>query len=399
MRGRHISEYMLGSPALDVLKTGKGYTEKEEVYSSYKGLFHLIVTVKPYRIGQETAGAVVSFRDIAEAQKLAYSINAGALKYTFDDIIGESEAIKRVKNQALMTARGSSTVLITGESGTGKEMFAKAIHYSGLRGSGPFVTVNCGAIPENLLESELFGYERGAFTGASDKGKAGKFELANGGTIFLDEIGDLPLRLQVKLLHVLQNMRFERVGGNKTIIADVRVIAATNKDLERMIGSGEFREDLYYRLSVIPLAAPPLRERKEDIRLLAERFLRKYNAFMNKEIDGFSDEAWRAYEAYGWPGNVRELENAVEYGVNMAFDKVIGLDAVPERLLRGDAQGAPEKDESLPLSELLRACERDIIARKLEKHGDSGRAKLAVARELGLSKATLYRKLAELGVP
>ncbi|MDR1572201.1 MAG: sigma 54-interacting transcriptional regulator [Clostridiales Family XIII bacterium] len=397
MRGRHISEYMLGSPALGVLETGRGYTEKEEVYSSYKGLFHFIVTVKPYQGERETAGAVVSFRDIAEAQKLAYSFSAGALKYTFDDIIGESEAIRRVKNQALMTARGSSTVLITGESGTGKEMFAKAIHYSGLRGNGPFVTVNCGAIPENLLESELFGYEKGAFTGASDKGKAGKFELAHGGTVFLDEIGDLPLHLQVKLLHVLQDMRFERVGGNKIIMADARVIAATNKDLERMTEIGEFREDLYYRLSVIPLSTPPLRDRKEDIGLLAELFLRKYNAFMNKEIEGFSDEAWRAYEAYDWPGNVRELENAVEYGVNMAFENVIGLDAVPARLLKGDAREA--RGEGLPLSERLRACERDIISRELERCGNSGKTRLAAAKELGLSRATLYRKLAELGIP
>ena len=165
------------------------------------------------------------------------------------------------KKQAPRTARGSSTVLITGESGTGKEMFAKAIHYASSRSDHPFITVNCGAIPENLLESELFGYEKGAFTGASEKGKAGKFELADGGTIFLDEIGDMPLHLQVKILHVLQNMRFERVGGSKSIIVDVRVIAATNKNLEKLIDEGKFREDLYYRLSVIPLSIPPLTEK------------------------------------------------------------------------------------------------------------------------------------------
>ena len=215
---------------------------------------------------------VISFRDIEEAQKLVYNINTRALKYTFEDIMGESEAIRRAKNQALLTARGNSTVLITGESGTGKEMFAKAIHYASSRAKGSFVTVNCGAIPENLLESELFGYEKGAFTGASDKGKPGKFEIANSGTIFLDEIGDMPLHLQVKLLHVLQNMRFERVGGNKVIIVDVRVIAATNRDLEAMIKDGTFREDLYYRLSVIPLTIPPLRGRRSDIRLLIAPF-------------------------------------------------------------------------------------------------------------------------------
>jgi PAS domain S-box-containing protein len=396
--GGHISEYMLGSPALDVVKTGKGYTEGEEVYKTWKGTRHFIVTAKPYFSGAEVKGVVISFRDIEEAKKLVYNINAGALKYTFDDIIGESEAMRRVKNQALITARGSSTVLITGESGTGKEMFAKAIHYSGVRNNGPFVTVNCGAIPENLLESELFGYEKGAFTGASERGKAGKFELADGGTIFLDEIGDMPPHLQVKILHVLQNMRFERVGGSKTIIADVRVIAATNKDLEAMIRRGTFREDLYYRLSVIPLTAPPLRGRREDIRLLMDYFLDKYNAFMNKKIVGFTERAEKAYEGYDWPGNVRELENAVEYGVNMAHGDRIDKDAVPARLLR-DVRGAPPRDAAgVTLSEILRSYETEIITRKLKQYGSGARAKDAAAKELGISRATLYRRMAELDI-
>jgi transcriptional regulator with PAS, ATPase and Fis domain len=297
-----------------------------------------------------------------------------------------------------MTARGNSTVLITGESGTGKEMFAKAIHYSGSRSKGPFVSVNCGAIPENLLESELFGYEKGAFTGANERGKAGKFELANGGAIFLDEIGDMPLHLQVKLLHVLQNMRFERVGGNKTIIVDVRVIAATNRDLEEMIRCGEFREDLYYRLNVIPLQTPPLRGRREDIRLLMEHFLAKYNAFMNKQITGFTEQAKEVYENYDWPGNVRELENAVEYGVNMAYGDLIDLDALPARLLRDEDGRTQLRDSELPLSQQLRSYEKELIAGKLRKYGAAGRGKGAVAKELGISRATLYRKLAELDI-
>lgn len=189
-------------------------------------------------------------------------------KYTFENIIGESKAINRVVNQAIRSSNGNSTILITGESGTGKEMFAKAIHFSSKRAKGPFVTVNCGAIPENLIESELFGYEKGAFTGANIKGKIGKFELADRGTIFLDEIGDMPIHLQVKLLHVLQDREFERVGGNKLVKVDVRVISATNKNLENMVSEGAFREDLYYRLCVIPLNIPPLRERSEDIKLL-----------------------------------------------------------------------------------------------------------------------------------
>ncbi|HPO04985.1 MAG TPA: sigma 54-interacting transcriptional regulator [Bacillota bacterium] len=395
--GKHISKFMLGSPALEVLRSGIGYTENEEVYSNEKDKLHFIVTAKPMMKNGEIAGAVISFRDIVEAQKLVYNINNRAYKYTFNDIIGNSEPIRRAINQSVLTARGNSTVLITGESGTGKEMFAKAIHYSSSRAKGTFVTVNCGAIPENLLESELFGYEKGAFTGANDKGKVGKFEMANGGTIFLDEIGDMPLHLQVKILHVLQNMRFERVGGNKTIIVDLRIIAATNKDLEQMIRDGTFREDLYYRLSVIPLSIPPLRERKEDIKMLMYHFLAKYNNFMNKKITGFSSAVEEVYRDYNWPGNVRELENAVEYGVNMAFGDQIGLDAVPARLLRSDMLMGSVNDD-LSLSEQMKNLEREIITGKLKKHGTSGSGKDKAAKELGLSRATLYRKLAELGI-
>ncbi|MEA5001879.1 MAG: sigma 54-interacting transcriptional regulator, partial [Christensenella sp.] len=398
MIGSHISKFMRGTPALEVLRSGNGYTENEEVYTNERGGFHFIVTVKPFSTDETAAGAVISFRDIEEAQKLVYNFNTRALKYTFDDIIGESEAIRKAKTQAMLTARGSSTVLITGESGTGKEMFAKAIHYASPRAKGPFVTVNCGAIPENLLESELFGDEKGAFTGASDKGKYGKFELANGGTIFLDEIGDMPLHLQVKLLHVLQNMRFERVGGNKVIIVDVRVIAATNKDLETMIREGTFREDLYYRLSVIPLVIPPLRERRSDIRLLMRHFLNKYNTFMNKKITGFTDEAEHVYENYGWPGNVRELENAIEYGTNMAFGDKIGIDAMPGRLLKRGDNTIQIEESDLPLNEQVKSYEREILTRKLKKYGNSSNAKDLVAKELGLSRATLYRKLSELEI-
>ena len=396
--GSHISKFMRGTPALEVLRSGTGYTENEEVYNSERGSFHFIVTAKPYFSDRNVAGVVVSFRDIEEAQKLVYNINTRALKYTFDDIMGESEAIRRAKNQALLTARGNSTVLITGESGTGKEMFAKAIHYSSSRAKGPFITVNCGAIPENLLESELFGYEKGAFTGANEKGKFGKFELANGGTIFLDEIGDMPLHLQVKLLHVLQNMRFERVGGNKVIIVDVRVIAATNKDLEAMIKEGTFREDLYYRLSVIPLTIPPLRGRRTDIKPLMYHFLNKYNTFMNKKIIGFTEEVEYIYEAYDWPGNVRELENAIEYGTNMAFGDKIGIDAIPSRLLKNDANTIHIEESDLPLSEQVKFYEKEIITRKLKKYSGSSNAKDLVAKDLGLSRATLYRKLSELDI-
>ncbi|MCI9597114.1 MAG: sigma 54-interacting transcriptional regulator [Firmicutes bacterium] len=398
MIGSHINDFMMGTPALEVIATGQGYTENEEMFKTERGQMHFIVTAKPYMSGDEVGGVVISFRDIEEAQKLVYNINTRALKNTLDDIIGISDEIKRAKKQALITAKGNSTVLITGESGTGKEMFAKAIHYASPRGEGPFVTVNCGAIPENLLESELFGYEKGAFTGASDKGKAGKFETANGGTIFLDEIGDMPAHLQVKILHVLQNMRFERVGGNKNIIVDVRVIAATNKDLEGMIQEGTFREDLYYRLSVIPLMIPPLRERRNDIKLLMHHFLQKYNTFMNRKITGFTREVEELYLNHSWPGNVRELENAVEYGTNMAFGDTIGIDEVPARLLRNEESVMKFQDSTLPLADQVKRYEKEIITRKLKKYGTSGNAKDTVAKELGLSRATLYRKLTELEI-
>lgn len=396
--GSHINKFMMGCPALEVIRTGIGYTENEEIYKRGNSSLHLIVTAKPFFSNNEVNGVVLSFRDISEAEKLVYKINTRALKYTFDDILGESDAIRRAKNQALLTARGNSTVLIMGESGTGKEMFAKAIHYASPRAKQPFVSVNCGAIPENLLESELFGYEKGAFTGASEKGKIGKFEMASGGTIFLDEIGDMPLHLQVKILHVLQNMRYERVGGNKTVIVDVRVIAATNKDLEAMIREGTFREDLYYRLSVIPMNIPPLRERKGDIRLLMNHFLEKYKTFMNRKITGFDKDAEQAYLNYDWPGNVRELENAVEYGTNMAFGDVIGLDALPARLLKREAPPITIGEMDLPLTEQIRHYEREIILNKLNKHRNDSNVKDVVAKELGLSRATLYRKLAELNI-
>lgn len=396
--GSHINKFMMGCPALEVIRTGIGYTENEEIYKRGNSSLHLIVTAKPFFSNNEVNGVVLSFRDISEAEKLVYKINTRALKYTFDDILGESDAIRRAKNQALLTARGNSTVLIMGESGTGKEMFAKAIHYASPRAKQPFVSVNCGAIPENLLESELFGYEKGAFTGASEKGKIGKFEMASGGTIFLDEIGDMPLHLQVKILHVLQNMRYERVGGNKTVIVDVRVIAATNKDLEAMIREGTFREDLYYRLSVIPMNIPPLRDRKEDIRLLMNHFLEKYKTFMNRKITGFDKDAEQAYLNYDWPGNVRELENAVEYGTNMAFGDVIGLDALPARLLKREVSPITIGEMDLPLTEQIRHYEREIILNKLNKHRNDSNVKDVVAKELGLSRATLYRKLAELNI-
>ncbi len=391
--GSHLNEYMISSPALDVMKSGKGYTEKEEIYRNKKGKLHLIVTAKPFSFSGEQGGVIICFRHIEEAQRLAYQLNRAKGKHTFDDIVGTSPAIMQVKNQLLITARGNSTVLISGESGTGKEMFARAIHYSGSRKNNPFVTVNCGAIPENLLESELFGYEKGAFTGANEGGKKGKFELANGGTIFLDEIGDMAMHLQVKILHVLQNMRFERVGGTQETTIDVRVIAATNRSLETMIQEGTFREDLYYRLSVIPVEMPPLRERKEDIGHFIDYFLHKYNDYIGRDIKGLTSEARDLFYAYRWPGNVRELENAIEYAVNMAQGKMITTIDLPKKL--SEKSPMEEVKPGQTLADKVKAYEEYVIKEKLDEHGTDGHGKAKVAKELGLSRATLYRKLSE----
>ena len=298
----------------------------------------------------------------------------------------------------MITAGGNSTVLITGEGGTGKEMFAKAIHYAGSRSEGPFVTVNCGAIPPNMLEGELFGYENEAVGGVDVKGRPGKFELASGGTIFLDEIGEIPMHVQVRIMDFLQNMQVERVGGGKSVVVDVRVIAATDRDLENMVRENAFREDFFFKLSVVPINLPPLRERRNDIKVLMYHFLKKYNNFMNKKITGFSKEVEMLYMNHEWTGNIRELENAIEYGINMAFGDTIGIDEVPARLLRGNDEFIGFQDSDLPLAEQIKRFEREIITRKLKKYGTSGAAKDTIAKELGLSRATLYRKLSELEI-
>lgn len=411
--GQPLENFWAGAPALAVLRTGRGYTEKEEIYHTGRRRMHFIVTVRPIPGREGPAGAVISFRDIAEARRLIFDLSETVVEYTFDDIIGRSKVLHKVKEQALRVAGGSSTVLITGESGTGKEVFARAIHRASPRRRGPFISINCGAIPEMLLESELFGYEGGAFTGARREGKAGKFELADGGTIFLDEIGEMPLHLQVKLLHVLQNRTVERVGGTKKIPVDVRIIAASNRDLEAMMQEGKFRKDLYFRLSVIPLHIPPLKERREDIPALVEHCLAKYCRMLGRELPRVAPGVMDRFMRYHWPGNVRELENAVEYAVNMAGERELTAADLPPRLRpesaaggaavdpAGDAAGATpgEKEITGGLKARLKAFERAVIAGYLEHYGCSLEGKEAIARELAISRATLYRKLKELGLP
>ncbi|MEL7654516.1 MAG: sigma 54-interacting transcriptional regulator, partial [Bacillota bacterium] len=314
---------------------------------------------------------------------------------TFTDIIGESEAMLRAKRRTLQVSTSDSTILITGESGTGKELFARAIHSESPRSKNPFIAINCGAIPEMLLESELFGYEKGAFTGADSRGKPGKFEIAHKGTIFLDEIGDLPLHLQVKLLHAIQNRCIDRVGGTSPIDIDVRIIAATNKNLEKMIAAQEFREDLYFRLNVIPIMIPPLREREGDIELLLRYALKKFNGLLNKNIKDFHPEALKLLMNYNWPGNVRELENVVEYAINMEEgNSLILIENLPDKILKRKRNLSSKAG----LKEKMDEYQRMLIEECLDETGRSTEEKIIAAKRLGISESTLYRRIRELGI-
>lgn len=278
-------------------------------------------------------------------------------KYDFGNIIGNSGPMKQIYAQVSQVARSNATVLLRGESGTGKEMIANSIHYNSLRSKRPFVKINCAALPETLIESELFGYERGAFTGANQR-KKGRFELADGGTLFLDEIGDLPPQTQVKLLRVLQEREFERLGGTETIKVNVRLITATNKDLEKELTEGSFREDLFYRLNVFTIFLPPLRERKSDILLLAEHFLEKYERVHGKHIKRISTPAIDMLTAYHYPGNVRELENAIERAVVVCDENVIHGHHLPPTLQTAEVSNTVTK---VTLESSVAAFEKDLI--------------------------------------
>jgi DNA-binding NtrC family response regulator len=312
-------------------------------------------------------------------------------RYRFDGIIGASEKLREALDLAGRVAASDATVLITGESGTGKELLAKGIHYGGARASASFVAVNCAAIPETLIESELFGHVKGAFTGAV-RDKEGKFELASGGTIFLDEIGDLRIDLQAKILRTLQERTVDRVGGGKPVEVDVRVIAATNKDLERAVREGAFREDLYYRLSVITIHMPPLRERRDDVPLLAEYFVRKFNKTAEVAI---APEVTAILSAYAWPGNVRELENAIERASVLRRGEQITPADLPEKLARKPA-GAKDIILNLPEEGLsLEELEKDLIVKALEKHkGNQTRA----AEYLRITRPTLIYRMEKYGL-
>lgn len=313
-------------------------------------------------------------------------------RHRLEGIIGESGRMQEVLALVKQVAPSDATVLIRGESGTGKELIARAIHFNSSRAAGPLVTLNCAALPEQLLESELFGHEKGAFTGAVAQRK-GRFERADGGSIFLDEIGDLAPTLQVKLLRVLQERQFERLGGNRTLAVDVRILTATHRDLEQALRDGTFREDLYYRLNVVTIQVPPLRERREDIPLLLDHFLRKFAQKNRREVTGLTAAARDALLRYDYPGNVRELENIVERAVLLCRGQVIDLEDLPVAL-RPEEQGATEP-ESRRLPDLLASIERQAIRVALERHGG---IQTQAAAELGISERVLRYKMKKYGL-
>jgi nitrogen regulation protein NR(I) len=337
------------------------------------------------------------------------SVHEGAAEGDRPPLVGASPSMRTIYDMVARVADSPSTVLITGESGTGKELIAKALHRGSSRRDRPLIKVNCAAIPKDLVESELFGYQRGAFTGAVGD-KPGRFELADGGTLFLDEIGEIPVEIQVKLLRAIQESEFERVGGIKTIKVDVRLIAATNRELKTLIAEGRFREDLYYRLAVVPIALPPLRERREDIPLLVHHFIEKYDRRLGKSVEGIDDDALQLLVDYAWPGNIRELENLMERSVLFADGPSIHVTSLPDSL-RETGAGAPTPIAAVgplgaiaapsgaSMKEIVRQAqaelERELISRALDETGGNV---TRAAKRLQISRKSLQVKMKELGL-
>jgi len=370
----------------DMMYLGREFDAVEASIQVFENTYRIVHSGKPIRIDENLKGFLWFLRDIKSINALVSRFTTSKEDITFNEIVGESIELQQVKNKACSVAGSNSTILIQGESGTGKELFARAIHNSSPRKHKPFISINCGAIPENLIESELFGYEGGAFTGARQKGKPGKFELANGGTLFLDEIGDMPLHLQVKLLRALEEQKISRLGGIEDIKIDVRIIAATNKDLESMVEEKGFRKDLFYRLNVIPLRIPPLRERgKGDIEILANFFIKKYSKILNKFIKGISDDAMKLLKEYMWPGNIRELENTIEYGINVDNDGIITAEDLPKKF----RDGFNRRQTIMPVEEVI----KKEVEKAVKFYGNTVDGKKKAASALGIGIATLYRWL------
>ncbi len=384
----HLAEYMKDEDIADLFRTREATSGQMQIRDRKRST-RLLFSAQPVVCGETLCEVVITCTNVQTLLHTFHDVLGYGTMIGFDDIIGNNLALKETIALAKRASKSISTVLVHGESGTGKELFARSMHFEGRRAEEPFIAVNCAAIPDNLLESELFGYEEGSFTGALKGGKIGKFEMANKGTIFLDEIGDMPLHLQAKLLRVLQESAVERIGGHAPVPVDVRIIAATNRNLEAMVEEGAFREDLYYRLNVIPIRIPPLRERKDDLSLLVSIFLRKSGEMLQKTMVRVDDSVLNAFESYGWPGNVRELQNTVEFAVNMNETGVISMADLPvrfrERVAVSDCEGKEIKS--------IKALEKFEIEKALKKFGTDKAGIDKSIEALGLSRATLYRKI------
>lgn len=405
--GKHVKEIVKEQKLREVPRTGKPH-HGEIVRISGR---ETVLMRYPIRKDGIIIGSVskVIFKDISQLVSLAEKISAlnkeldyyknelervqGA-RYTIENLIGSSPVMMKLKDTVRRVAQGPSTVLIRGDSGTGKELLAHALHTGSPRRFKQFVKVNCAAVPENLLESELFGYQEGAFTGARKGGQTGKFEQANGGTIFLDEIGDMPLFMQSKLLRVLQEKEIERLGENRPRQVDVRVVAASNRPLEELINEGRFRQDLYYRLNVVSLHIPPLRERMEDIVELTMHFIKKFNMEFGLNVGDMEKDVWDLFHSYNWPGNVRELENIIERAFNMVDSDLISLSYLPQYMQKlGKGPRRSPADKGLPA--LLDQVEKEAI---IETLASTGGNKMQAARSLGISRAWLYKKMKQYGI-
>jgi len=405
--GKHVNEIVKEQKLREVPRTGKPH-HGEIVRISGR---ETVLMRFPIRKDGIIIGSVakVIFKDINQLVSLAEKINAlnkeldyyknelkrvqGA-RYTIENLIGSSPVMMKLKETVRRVSQGPSTVLIRGDSGTGKELLAHALHTGSPRRFKQFVKVNCAAVPENLLESELFGYQEGAFTGARKGGQTGKFEQANGGTIFLDEIGDMPMFMQSKLLRVLQEKEIERLGENRPRQVDVRVVAASNRPLEELINEGRFRQDLYYRLNVVSLQIPPLRERMEDIVELTMHFIKKFNMEFGLNIGDMEKDVWDLFHSYNWPGNVRELENIIERAFNMVDSDLISLSHLPQYMQKlGKGPRRSPAGKGLPA--LLDQVEKEAI---IETLASTGGNKMQAARSLGISRAWLYKKMKQYGI-
>jgi transcriptional regulator with PAS, ATPase and Fis domain len=405
--GRHCLEAVENSRMHIVARTGKPEINQSQLIRGQKMVVQRIPITKDGKViavfGQ------VMFKDVKDVGKLARElslleskiklyeeelISLRSTRYTFESILGKSEAVKELKAEAAKAAGNTFPVLITGESGTGKELFAQAIHHASSRRVYPFVRINCAAIPRDLLESELFGYEKGAFTGARSEGKPGKFELADQGTIFLDEIGDLPIEMQPKLLRAIEDKEFERVGGTRVVRSDFRVIAATNQNLDTMLGEGRFRKDLYYRLNVIPLHLPPLRSRRRDISVIVRHTLTRMAREAGLPGIDIDKQAEKALRRHDWPGNVRELLNVLERSVSRLNGETIRLTDLPFYFQRNRASAPAEQPVTLRQTHLQ--AEREAILKALQ---ETGFCKVRSAQLLGIHRTLLYKKMKKYNLP